>query len=98
MTVEITSVEIGAEKITIEAVNLENFLMAEDLFEDVEANPVKFEFDRTARHGAEMKYLWKVCQGQKKCQTAKSMGEKLEKLCGVITQLSEAFKVSEESK
>ena len=96
MTVEITSVEIGTEKITIEALAIENILMADDLFEDVEVPTVKYEFDRKVKHGAELKYLWKVCQSQKCCQSAKSMGEKLEKLCGVITQLSESFRVKDE--
>lgn len=94
--VEITSVEIGAEKITIEALAVEDILMADDLFEDVEVPTLKYEFNRKAKNGAMspgMKYLWKVCEGQKKCQSAKNFGEKLEKLCGVITQLSEAFKV-----
>ena len=94
--VEITNIEIGTEKITIEALAIENILLADDLFEDVEVPTVKYEFDRKAKNGAEMKYLWKVCQGQRKCQSAKSMGEKLEKLCGVITQISESFKVQAE--
>lgn len=91
--VEITSISIGTEKITIEALAIENILMADNLFEDVEVPTVKYEFSRTAKGGAEMRYLWKVVQGQKKCQSAKSMGEKLEKLAGVITTLSESFKV-----
>ena len=95
MTVEITGVEIGAEKITIEAINLETILMAEDLFEDMDESPVIFEFDRTARNGAEMKYLYRVVQGQRKCQAKKSMGAKLEALVGVITQLSESFKTQQ---
>ena len=90
--VEITSIEIGTEKITIEALAIEDILMADDLFEDVEVPTVKYEFSRKAKNGAEMRYLWKVVQGQKKCQSAKSMGEKLEKLCGVITTLSESFR------
>ena len=94
--VEITNIEIGTEKITIEALAIEDILLADDLFEDVEVPTVKYEFDRKAKNGAEMKYLWKVCQGQRKCQSAKSMGEKLEKLCGVITQLSESVKVQAE--
>lgn len=96
MTVEITSVEIGEEKITLTALAIEALLFREDLFEDVEVPEVKYEFSRKARNGAEMKYLWKVCQSQKKCQSAKSMGAKLEKLCGVITQISESFKVDED--
>ena len=96
--VEITSVEIGAEKIQIEALAIENILLAEDLFEDVEVPKVKYEFDRKGKDGAAspgMKYLWKVCESQRKCQAVSSMGEKLEKLIGVITQLSEAFETKE---
>lgn len=93
MVVEIKSVTIGKEKITIDAIEIENIIMAEDLFEDVEAPEVKYEFDRIAKNGAEMKYLWKVCQSQRKCQDEPTMGKKLEKLCGVITQLSDTFKV-----
>lgn len=95
MTVEITGIEIGENKITIEAINIENIIMAEDLFEDYEAPTVTFEFDRTARNYAEMKYLYKVVQSNRRCQQAKSMGEKLEKLIGAIIQLSESFKVEQ---
>lgn len=95
MMVEITSVNISEDRISIEAVNLESLLLADDLFADAEAEPVQFEFDRHARGGAAMKYLYRVCQGQSKCRSAKSMGEKLEKLAGVITTLSEAFRVRE---
>ena len=95
MIVEIRGVEISAEKITIEAVNLETILMAEDLFEDVDESPVIFEFDRTARNGAEMKYLYKIVQGQRRCQAKKSMGAKLEALVGVITQISESFRTQQ---
>lgn len=94
--VQITNIEIGPEKIKIDALAIEDIILADDLFEDVEVPTVKFEFDRKAKHGAEMRYLWKVCQGQRRCQSAKSMGAKLEKLCGVITQLSESFKVQDE--
>lgn len=92
MTVEITGVTITEEKVTIEAINLETILLAEDLFAEITEEPtVTFEFDRKERNGAEMKYLWRVVQGQRKTQSAKSFGEKLEKLCGAITQLSASF-------
>ena len=94
MTVEITGIEITEETIKIEAINLETILYAEDLFEDAEEEPVTFQFDRHARHGAEMKYLYKVCQSQEKCANAKSMGEKLEKLVGTILNMSESFKTA----
>ena len=96
MLVEITNVEIGTEVITIEALAIEEILLADDLYEDAEVPTVKYEFSRKANNGAEMKYLWKVCQGQKRCHSAKSMGGKLEKLTGVITQLSESFRVKSE--
>lgn len=95
MTVEITSVEIGEEKVTIEALAIEEVLLADDLFEDVEIPTVKYEFDRKEKNGAEMRYLWKVCQGQNKCKSAKSFGEKLEKLVGVVTQLGDSFRVQD---
>ena len=91
MTVEITSVSIGEEKITIEALQIENVLMADDLFEDVEVPSATYEFDRKAYNGAAMKYLWKLCQSQKKCQSAHTLGDKIEKLKGVITYLPDSF-------
>lgn len=96
MTVEITGVEITKSKVTIEAINIESIIMAEDLFEDYEAPTVKFEFDRTARNYAEMKYLYKVVQSNRRCQQAKTMGDKLEKLIGAIIQLSDSFKVEQD--
>lgn len=95
MMVEITEVTITEEKISIVATNLENLLLAEDLFQDIEEETVQYEFDRHARNGAAMKYLYKVCQSQSRCKSAKSMGEKLEKLCGAITTLSDSFRVRE---
>ncbi|MBR3142026.1 MAG: hypothetical protein IKF09_02630 [Clostridiales bacterium] len=95
MMVEITEVTIAEDKISIVATNLDNILLADNLYEDIDPKPVQFEFDRHAKGGREMKYLYKVCQGQSKCRSAKSMGEKIEKLCGVITTLSESFQVRE---
>ncbi len=90
MVVEINKVEIGAEEIVMEATNLETILTAEDLFEEMEEETVRFVFPRTNGAPA-LKYLWKVCEGQRKCKNAKSMGEKLEKLVGSIVSLSENF-------
>lgn len=91
MTVEITKVTIEQETITIDALAIEDILMAEDPFEDVEVPQVRYAFDRSAQ--SHMKYLFKVCQSQKRCQREKCMGGKLEKLEGVITNLSETFRV-----
>ena len=51
---------------------------------------VVFNLD-AAKRGAEMKYIYKVCQSQYRCRSQKTMGEKIEKLCGAITNLSESF-------
>jgi len=91
MITEITSCSITSEAIILEGTNLETIFTAEDLYEELEAEPVKFVFDRHKNGGACMKYLWKVCGSQKRCKNAKSMGEKLEKLVGCILSLSENF-------
>lgn len=91
MIVEITSVEVNKEQVVIEGTNLETVFLAEDLFEDIPEETVRFVFDRQEHHGSAIKYLYKVCQSQKKCQTAKSMGEKIEALVGQIISLSESF-------
>lgn len=95
MTVEIISVAIKDEAITIEGLAIEKVITAEDLYEAYEEVPVvQFEFDRKAHNAAAMKYLWKVCGSQRRCDAAKSMGEKLEKLVGSIIFLSDSFRVA----
>lgn len=91
MLVEITEVTIAKDKISIRATNLDNVLMADDLYAEIDPEPVQFEFDRHARRGAEMKYIYKVCQSNHGCRSQKTMGDKIEKLTGVITNLSESF-------
>ena len=96
MTVEIKAVEVGTESIIIEAIDLEKIIMAEDLFADIAEEPtVKFEFSRKAKNGAEMKYLYRVCQGQNKCKSEIAMGAKLQKLPGCITQISDGFRIAQ---
>ena len=92
MTIEITNVTIEKEAIIITGLAIEDILMAEDLFEEYEVPEVSYEFDRTSQ--SEMKYLWKICQSQRRCQKERSMGAKLEKLEGVITNLSESFRTA----
>ena len=91
MIVEITSVEVNKNQVVIEATNLETVFTAEDLFEDIPEEKVRFIFDRQEHHGSAIKYLYKVCSSQRKCQDAKSMGEKIEALVGCIISLSESF-------
>lgn len=90
MTVEIANVSIEKEKITITGLAIEDVLMAEDLFEEFEIPEVQYEFDRSSQ--SHMKYLWKICQSQSRCKKEKSLGGKLEKLEGVITNISESFR------
>ncbi|SKC04186.1 hypothetical protein SAMN06296386_11520 [Lachnospiraceae bacterium] len=92
MIVEITGVTISADEITLEGTNLETMLTADDLYAELDEEKVRFVFDRHEYGGAALKYLYKVCQSQRKCQTARSLGEKLDKLVGCIISLSENFK------
>lgn len=90
MVVEIKSVEIGNEEIVMEATNLEKMLCSDDLYEEIDEETVRFVFPR--EHGASsLKYLYKVCEGTRRCKNAKSLGEKIEKLVGQIISLSENF-------
>lgn len=93
MLVEITKVDVGALNIEIEGNAIENVIMADDLFEDIEVPKVIFAFDRKAKNGAEMRYLWTICQNQRRCQSEKTFGAKLEKLCGAVLQLNESFRI-----
>ena len=91
MITEIKSVEINETEVILEGINLETIFTSENLYEELEEENVRFVFDRHEHGGSNLKYLWKVCASQKKCQNAKSMGEKLEKLVGCIISLSENF-------
>lgn len=91
MITEIKSVEISENEIILEGINLETIFTAENLYEEMDEEVVRFVFDRHKNRGGCMKYLWKVCSSQKKCRNAKSMGEKLERLVGCIISISENF-------
>lgn len=91
MITEITKAEITKEQVILEATNLETIFASEDLFEDLPEESIRFVFDRQENHGAGIKYLYKICQSQKKCQKEKSLGAKIEALVGCITSLPESF-------
>ncbi len=91
MIVEINSVKINEEEIVFEGTNLEKIFLSDNLYEELDQESVKFVFSRHEHAGAALKYLYKVCSSQKSCQSANSMGEKLEKLVGCIISLSESF-------
>ncbi len=95
MTIEIKSIEIGADKVTIEGLAIEEVILADDLFEDFEVPTIKYEFDRKAKNGAEMKYLWKMVESQRRCASEKSFGKKLEKLTGAIVSISDSFRTKD---
>ena len=88
MLVEITEVKVSKDRITLTAINLENFLLAEDLYAPSNGKPVKFVFEHEE---GPMKYLYKVCKSQKACQKAQSMGEMIDALPGCIINLAPAF-------
>ncbi len=91
MIVEITKASIDKDQVVLEGNNLETIFTCEDMFEDLPEETVRFVFDRQEHRGSAIKYLYKVCQGQRKCQNAKSMGDKIESLVGCIISLSESF-------
>ena len=91
MIVEITKASIDKDQVVLEGTNLETVFVSEDLFEDIPEETVRFVFDRHEHRGSAIKYLYKVCSSQRKCQDAKSMGDKIEALVGCIISLSESF-------
>lgn len=91
MITEITKVEVSKEQVVLEGTNLETIFTSESLYEDIPEEPVRFVFDREENHGSALKYLWKVCSGQRKCQEAPSFGQKIESLVGCIISISETF-------
>ena len=95
MVVECKSVVISETEVVIEATNLEPLFTADDLFQEIDEELVRFVFDRHENHGAAMKYLWKVVSSNAKCREEKSFGEMIEKLAsgGCIISLSENFLV-----
>ena len=91
MITEIVKVEVNKEQVILEGINLETIFTSEDLYEDIPDEPVRFVFSREDHHGAAIKYLYRVCQSQRACQDAKSIGGKIESLVGCIISLSESF-------
>ena len=96
MLVEVVSTIITEDEIILETNSLENILVNENLFEDIEAEPCRFVFPRAHEDGgiSAMKYLWRVVTSQKSCKGEKSFGEMIEKLASghCIISLSENFK------
>ncbi len=94
MIIEVTSVKITDSEVELSGNNLETILVSDNLFEDMESEPVIFVFPRAREEGGipAMKYLYKVVTSNKKCKEEKSFGEMIEKLAsGCIISLSENF-------
>ena len=91
MITEIKSVAITESEIVLEGINLETIFTAEDLYEEMEEEIVRFVFPRKKNGGASLRYLWKVCESQKKCQGVRSLGGKIDRLVGSILSISENF-------
>ncbi len=91
MVVEIKSVEINEDAVVLEGINLETILTSDNLFDEIDEDIKRFVFERRNNGGAALKYLYKVCQGNKTAAKEKSLGGKAEKLVGQIISLSESF-------
>lgn len=91
MLVSINSTEISNDKINIQAANLEHILLSEDLYSQVDDEEQTVVFTFNPENFAHKKYLYKICQGQRKTKDKKSLGEMIEALPGCILSLSEGF-------
>lgn len=95
MIIEVTGISISESEVQVEGNSLENILISDNLFEEMEEVPVKFVFPRAHEEGgiAAMKYLWRVVSSQKACKEEKSFGAMIEKLASghCIISLSENF-------
>ena len=90
MLVSIENVNITeSNDIIITAANLEQMLLADDLFAPMDGDEeVHFHFDPSLRS---RKYLFKICQSQRQAKDKKSLGEMIEALQGCIVSISEGF-------
>ena len=92
MLVSINATAITSEEVRITATNLENILLADDLYSqinDKDEEEVNFLFDAT--NLGHKKYLFKLCQSQKCAKDKKSLGAMFEALKGCILSISEGF-------
>lgn len=90
MLVSIENVTINDHDIILEAANLEQMLISDDLFAPVDGDEaVAFHFDGSSM--GHRKYLYKICQSQRQARDKKSLGEMIEALQGCIVSLSESF-------
>ena len=92
MMVEITQVKIVKDKVTIKATDIEQCLLADDLFETFEPRTVEYEFRRNVNDDRGIKYLYKIASTQPKCKKAKSIGEMFNLLIGLTINLSDDFR------
>ncbi len=89
MLVQIQGYSYDEEKIVIKAVCVDQFIIAEDLFdESFETPELNYIF---ARNQGNMKYLYKILKSQRACANQKSIGGMLNNFIGVITQMPNSF-------
>ncbi len=92
MLVTVNSTTITETDITLDCTNLEPVLTADDLFQEIPEETVRFNFSRE-QGGKELRYLWKICSSNRNVKNEKSFGEMIEKLAtsGCIISISENF-------
>ena len=94
---EITNVTINSKsrEILIEATDMDAIFLAEDLDAEFAAPTARFRFDGLVNDGAQLKYLYKVAAGQKKCRGKKSLAATFKALEGCFVFINEKFRVTE---
>lgn len=85
--VEITEINITPDEVELTAAEIEEALMAEDLFEAFEVPQIRFTFDR--HNKSEMLYLFKLVTT--KSNRKLSLGERINKLLGKTISISPNF-------
>lgn len=92
MMIEITQVKIQKDKVIITGTDIEQLLLADDLFETFEPRTIQYEFRKNVNDDRGIKYLYKVASSQPKCKKAKSIGDMFTLLIGLTLNLNDDFR------
>ena len=94
MYVQITGIdiEVGATEVIIEALNIENMVLAKNLFDDVSLPTVKFAFDRNNTFDTD--YFWSIVEkmeAQTRGPIPNNLKDRVQKLVGFSTNIKDKY-------
>lgn len=91
--IQVTNVTISEDFVVIEGIDIDRIVLAKDFYAELDEEPVvSYQFSRTEKAGAHMKYLLKVVSNSRACAKAKTFGDKLDALIGSFLILPDSFK------